>query len=254
MGKGTFDIFGVEAPIDIHAGIHSMGDSSQFLFKATTPGIVRHASFYRGRKKKNRDNLHRGFNSREKMTMSKDLGPLSSLAGIWEGDKGADVSPETPNRSNIAKSDYRERITFEPTGRVDNHEQVLFGLRYSTVVHRIGADDPFHEEVGYWLWDAVNKQVMRSFIVPRGVTILAGGTVEADATSFSLSAESGSETYGICSNQFLVQEFKTIRYDFSLTIQDMDSFSYEQDTVLAIKGQGSLFHHTDANQLRRVEG
>ena len=65
---------------------------------------------------------------------------------------------------------------------------------------------PFHEELGYWMWDAANQQVMRCFIVPRGVNVIAGGTVEADATSFELSADVGSETYGICSNKFLDED------------------------------------------------
>jgi hypothetical protein len=39
--------------------------------------------------------------------------------------------------------------------------------------------------------DADAKQVLRSFIVPRGVTVLAGGTVEPDATAFDPRAEVG---------------------------------------------------------------
>jgi len=88
--------------------------------------------------------------------------------------------------------------------------------------------------------------------VPRGVTVIAGGTAEPDATAFELVAEVGSETYGICSNRFLDREFKTVRYDLSFEKRDADTIHYHEDTVLKIQGQDELFHHTDENTLTRV--
>jgi len=183
--------------------------------------------------------------------LHEELGPLGLLVGTWEGDKGSDTAPSMPERG-VAVSQYREQMVFEPTGRVDNHEQVLFGLRYRTTVWRIGEPDPFHEELGYWLWDAGNKQVLRCFLVPRGVSVIAGGTAEADAGHLELSAERGSPTYGICSNLFLDEEFRTVRYDLKVTTKGVDELSYWEDTVIQIKGQETLFHHTDENTLRRV--
>jgi len=180
----------------------------------------------------------------------KNLGPLASLAGIWEGGKGDDTAPSDDRGTETNK--FRERMTFEPIGPVDNHEQKLYGLRYATTAWRLGEDSPFHEETGYWLWDVEAKQVLRCFIVPRGVTVLAGGTVEPDAKSFKLAADAGSETYGICSNKFLDKEFKTVHYELRITIHDDQSFSYEEDTQLQIKGQKDLFHHTDKNTLKRT--
>lgn len=179
----------------------------------------------------------------------KNLGPLAPLAGVWEGEKGDDKAPD--NDRGVETNKFRERITFEPMGPVNNHEQALYGLRYATTAWRVGATNPFHEELGYWLWDAKAKQVLRCFIVPRGVTVLAGGTVEANAKSFELVADVGSETYGICSNKFLDEEFKTVRYELKVTIHDDESFSYEEDTQLKIKGQADLFHHIDKNTLKR---
>ena len=101
-------------------------------------------------------------------------------------------------------------------------------------------------------WDAAAKQVLRCFIVPRGVTVLAGGTVEPDATTFDISADAGSDTYGICSNKFLDREFKTVRYELTITVHGRDSFSYKEDTQLKLKGRQELFHHTDANTVKRV--
>ena len=187
--------------------------------------------------------------------MSEDiqnLGPLRWLVGVWEGDKGQDVAPSDDR--GTANSKYRERIVFEPTGRIDNHEQILYGLRYSTTAWRIDEPEPFHEENGYWLWDGGNQQVMRCFIVPRGVSVIAGGTVATDATEWSVAADAGSESYGICSNKFLLEEFKTVRYELKVTVHEDGSFSYFEDTQLKMKGQDELFHHTDENRLARVEG
>ena len=178
------------------------------------------------------------------------LGPLAALAGVWEGDKGADVAPSDDRGTEENK--FHERITFEPIGQVRNHEQVLYGLRYATVARRIGEADPFHEEVGYWLWDARERQVLRCFIVPRGVALIAGGTAEPTATIFSLLAEAGSDTYGVCSNRFLVKEFKTVRYELTVTILDENRFHYPEDTQLQMPGRSDLFHHTDENTLTRV--
>ncbi|GKS65341.1 FABP family protein [Nitrospira sp.] len=180
------------------------------------------------------------------------LGPLATLAGVWEGDKGADLAPSDDRGTE--ENTFRERITFEPIGQVRNHEQVLYGLRYATVARRIGEADPFHEEVGYWLWDAGERQVLRCFIVPRGVALIAGGTTEPTATTFSLVAEVGSGTYGICSNRFLAKEFKTVRYELTVTILDKNRFHYREDTQIQMPGRSDLFHHTDENTLTRVTG
>ena len=64
---------------------------------------------------------------------------------------------------------------------------------------------------------------------------------------FDLAADVGSENYGICSNKFLNKEFKNFRFDMKITIHSNDSFSYDQDTQLQIKGNPKLFHHTDKN-------
>jgi hypothetical protein len=185
------------------------------------------------------------------MTDLHKLGPLAALAGTWEGQKGRDIAPSDDR--GTAKSDYRERITFEPFGPVDNHEQQLWGLRYQTVAHRLGAQDPFHEETGYWLWDAERGEVMRCFLVPRAVAVIAGGKATADAKSFHLEAEVGSTTFGILSGPFLDREFRTEKYVLEVTIEG-DRFSYREDTVMRMPGRAEPFHHTDENTLVRVKG
>lgn len=178
------------------------------------------------------------------------LGPLQSLVGIWEGVKGDDIAPDDDR--GVENNKFRERLIFEDTGLVANHEQKLYGLRYKTTAWRIGAADPFHEELGFWMWDSDKQEVMRCFVIPRGITVLAGGKVGPDDSSFKLTSRVGSETYGISASSFLNEEFKTLRYDLEVTKHGENSFSYFEDTQLRIKGQNSIFHHTDKNTLFRV--
>ena len=181
----------------------------------------------------------------------RNLGPLAALIGVWEGSKGDDTAPSDDR--GVEKNAYREHMTFEPLGVVNNHEQTLYGLKYSTRAWRLDEENSFHEELGYWLWDAKEKQVLRSFMIPRGVTVLAGGTVEPDAHEFRLAATVGSSTYGICSNLFLDREFKTVRYELTVKLLDRDTLSYEEDTQLKMKGVEEIFHHRDRNVLKRVQ-
>ena len=67
------------------------------------------------------------------------------------------------------------------------------------------------------------------------------------------SADVSSETYGICSNQFLDREFKTVRYELKVTIHGHNAFTYEEDTQIRMKGKDELFHHRDKNTLKRVK-
>lgn len=184
-------------------------------------------------------------------TLKELLGPLAPLAGVWEGDKGLDIAPSDDR--GIERNPFRERIKFEVMAPIRNHEQVLSGLRYSLVAWERGETDAFHEELGYWLWDPAAKQVKRCFVVPRGITLIAGGTAEPDARTFNLKAEAGSPTYGILSNPFLHLEFQTVRFEMSVTIHTQDSYTYTQDTQLLLKGRKEIFHHRDSNTLQRVE-
>lgn len=177
------------------------------------------------------------------------LGPLSTLIGVWEGDKGDDIAPSDDR--GVENNKYREVITFEQVGPVQNHEQNLHVLRYSTKASRLGEENTFHEELGYWSWEPATKEVMRCFLIPRGIALIAGGKAEKTDRKFRLEAKNGSCTFGICVNPFLDREFKILSYEMTLTVHDEDSFSYEQDTVIRIPGQKEPFHHRDRNTLRR---
>jgi len=179
----------------------------------------------------------------------KNLGPLAALAGTWEGDAGIDFSRI---HSVEKETKYREKVVLEPLGPVKNGPQELYGLRYAMTAYRLGEDEGFHEELGYWLWDESNGQVLRCIMVPRGVLINAGGDAKADSKSFHLAAEVGSETYGVMSNKYLDESYKTMKYSIDISIHDDGSFSYKQDTQLWIPVKKAIFHHTDQNTLHRV--
>jgi hypothetical protein len=89
-------------------------------------------------------------------------------------------------------------------------------------------------------------------MVPRGVLVNAGGDAEADSKSFHLSAEVGSETYGILSNKYLDESYKTMKYTLDVTLHDDGTFSYKEDTQLWIPVNEAIFHHTDQNTLEKV--
>jgi hypothetical protein len=178
------------------------------------------------------------------------LGPLAGLVGTWEGDGGIDLSFHHLD-AQVGQTPYRERTTFNPFGPVDNGTQSLFGLDYRTAAWRADETDPFHTEIGYWLWDAADGQVLRCFMIPRGTVVIAGGPATADAKSFTLTAECGSESYGILSNRYLAEQARTSRYEVTVTIGD-DTWSYEETSVIDVKRHGQVLEHTDLNTLHRV--
>lgn len=182
--------------------------------------------------------------------MREQLGPLANLVGIWEGDKGDDIAPS--DTRGVENNKYRERIVFEQVGPVQNHEQSLNVLRYSTRAARLGSPDTFHEELGYWSWEPSTQEVMRCFLIPRGIALIAGGKAARDANEFHLKASAGSCTFGICVNPFLDREFKILGYELTVKVHGSESFSYEQDTILQIPQQTAPFHHRDRNTLVRV--
>jgi len=185
------------------------------------------------------------------MAENAEWGPLAGLIGEWEGDDGLDVSYHNVE-GEVGETKYREKVTMKAFGPVDNGTQSLYGLDYRMAAWRAGEEDPFHTEVGYWLWDAAAGEVMRCFMVPRGSTLIAGGRADATDTSFTMQATLGSETYGILSNKYLAEKARTRTYTCNVTIEGPDAWSYDECTSYDHAIGGSVAH-TDTNRLRRVE-
>jgi len=177
------------------------------------------------------------------------LGPLASLAGLWEGRKGQDVKP---TEDGAASQEYIERILLQPIDPQMNGPQLLYGLRYHTHITKPGEVEMYHDQVGYWLWEPATGRILHTLTIPRGQVALAKGEAAADDTCFTLTAERGSTENGIASGIFLEDNFRTDRFSITITVHDEDSWSYEQTTTLQIKGVAEPFAHTDRNTLRRL--
>lgn len=183
--------------------------------------------------------------------MANEWGPLDALIGEWEGEGGLDTA-YSHGEEAVLDTPYREVLTMKPFGPVANGRQELFGLDYKTAMWRGDEENPFHTEVGYWLWDATNEEVLRGFVVPRGITVLAGGNAAADATSFDLRAAQGEPQYNIGENRYLAANASTLSYEVTITTGDRE-WSYRETTMLRMNEFDEPFAHTDHNTLRRTD-
>ena len=179
-----------------------------------------------------------------------NLGPLRGMAGIWEGTKGTD---EHPVAGGTERNAFVEHYEAQPIDRQTNGPQLFYGLRYHTHIVKPGEIETFHDQVGYWLWEPAAKTVTLTLAIPRGQVLLAGGPAEPDATTFEVTASVGSEVYGILSNPFLDQEFRTLSYRIQVTVHPDGRWSYEEEGVLEIPDRSEPFHHIDRNTLTRIE-
>ena len=88
----------------------------------------------------------------DKVKENVDYGPLAVLIGTWKGNEGMDVAPEPDDDE---RNPYYEVITFEPASDVTNaEEEVLAAVRYHQEVRRKSTGLVFHDQVGYWIWNA----------------------------------------------------------------------------------------------------
>jgi len=178
----------------------------------------------------------------------RNLGPLRSLAGTWEGG-GVDTHPVAAGSED---EPYFERMVFEPIDPQTNGPQLLYGLRYHVHVNKLDEPLTFHDQVGYWLWEPATGTILQSLAIPRGQVALASGSAEASARRFSVKSTLGSPVAGIVSAPFLHENFTTLEYTITITVNADGTLGYEQDTVLQIAGRGEPFHHVDKNVLRRI--
>ncbi len=177
-----------------------------------------------------------------------NLGPLTPLAGTWEG-RGVDTHPVAEGTEDES---FLERVVFEPIDPQPNGPQLLYGLRYHLHVNKLDEPLTFHDQIGYWLWEPATTALIQTLTIPRGQVALAMGTAAPDARRFSVKATLGSPVAGIVSAPFLHENFRTLEYTITVTVNDDGTLQYEQDTVLQIAGRPEPFHHVDRNLLRRV--
>ena len=185
----------------------------------------------------------------ERNFQSVDYGPLTALIGTWQGTTGKDISPEkVGHEENI----YQEKLIFQPVGTVSNaEEQDLVSLQYHQSVNRISDDKMIHNESGYLSWDSQLHLLIKSFSIPRGVAVIAGGqlTVKDGHLSFEVKARLGDSEWGIIQSPFMQKKALTQSYAYSMSVEN-NRMSYSQIMELDIYGRS--FSHTDCNHLIRA--
>lgn len=182
------------------------------------------------------------------------LGPLSPLVGHWEGNTGVDLSYHNED-DETSKTSYFEHAWFHPIPQTKNGQQVLEGLNYNMKAWRHGEEamDPFHDEVGYLLWDKERGQVMRAVVFGRGIALLAGSDAKARDKVLHFNAKPGDPNYGILQNKYLSERAELMGFESTFTINDDGSFSYTSALILKLAATGETMHHTDEHTLRKVD-
>jgi hypothetical protein len=179
----------------------------------------------------------------------KNLGPLTAMAGVFEGERSLDVNPKAAGPERQA---FVERIELQPIDPQTNGPQLLYGLRYHTHIVKPGEIETYHDQVGYWLWEPATGNLIHTVAIPRGQTVMAAGRADRNATRFELTATRGLATNGICSSAFLEYAFKTVEFHIIVAINPDGTWSYDEDTVLMVHGQTEPFHHRDHSVLTKI--
>jgi hypothetical protein len=191
-----------------------------------------------------------------------DYGPLQGLIGEWFGDKGMDVAPDSPDGTDGGEAEHNpfyETILFEPIGDVTNAQsQVIAALRYHQVVTRQSDGEVFHNESGYWMWDAGRRLIMQNLTIPRGVALVAGGVaggagsdgvVGGDAKDeFSVRAALGDADWPIAQSPFMRDHASTVEFTHRMVVSG-DTLFYSEHMLVDIYGE--RFDHHDENTLQR---
>ena len=183
-----------------------------------------------------------------------NYGPLSGLIGTWKGNKGVDLAPEP---DGTERNEFYETIIFSEAGDLSNaEEQNLSALHYISKVQRVTNDRVIHQETGYWMWEHGTDSVIHSLTIPRGICVLAGGTVtekvnsKTKEQSFLVEAKLGNEQWPIIQTAFLRQKASMKAYQQQVVLSG-DTLQYKQNMQLDIYGR--VFDHNDENTLTRVK-
>lgn len=185
----------------------------------------------------------------DKVKENVNYGPLEVLFGTWKGAEGMDVAPEPDDDEH---NPFYETIVFEPASDVTNaEEEVLAAVRYHQEARRKSTGLVFHDQVGYWIWNAETGEVIQTLTIPRGVTLLAGGTaiIENGKIILEVSAKAGKPDWNIIETNFMHKKARTLAFTHRLEVEG-DRMSYTETTLLNIYDKRH-YEHTDENVLVR---
>lgn len=186
----------------------------------------------------------------KKTTGPQRLVPLTPLVGEWEGNAGVDPSYHNKD-DETSETGYFEKAWFRPIPVQENGKQSLEGLTYQMTAWRHGEEamDPFHDEVGYLLWEKSTGQVMRVVVFGRGIAIIAGGDAGSHDSELHFRAKPGDPSFGILQNKYLLDRAEIKNFESVFTFHDDGTFSYTSDLLLKLVATGTEMHHTDKNTL-----
>jgi hypothetical protein len=178
--------------------------------------------------------------------------PLVDLLGTWKGDMGTDLAPKPVEDEN---NPYYEVLTIEPVDiEVENaQQQQLTAVRYHQIVREKANDEVSHCETGFWMWDNNEDTIMCAFSIPRGASLLSGGTVRRSGNQkiiLEVSSRLDDPNWGIVQSPFLESKAKILSFKREIELSG-NKLTYTQETSIDIYGK--IFNHKDNNTLKKVE-
>jgi hypothetical protein len=99
---------------------------------------------------------------------------------------------------------------------------------------------------------ACDSEVVRCFLIPRARPWWRGGIVAPDATTDTLKASVGSQTYGILANNWLDKNARSVTYEVTIDTSVDGEFTCDETTVIQHARMSEAVVHTDRNTLRRI--
>jgi hypothetical protein len=160
-----------------------------------------------------------------------------------------DIAPDPAGKE---ENPYFETLVFTPVGTATNaNRQVLAALRYHQCVSRKSDGQPFHDQVGYFMWEPATGTVMQSLLIPRAVGLVAGGrcVVRQGAIVIELEAAADNPDWTIVQSPFMRDNARTVAFRHRITVEG-DTLAYDETTIVDIYGK--RFEHTDTNTLTRA--
>ena len=149
----------------------------------------------------------------------------------------------TVGKGGPAVEAYFKTMTFEVVADATNaSDQYLTAVYYKQEVFKESTGAKFHDQRGYFIYDAKNKTVYNSFCVPRATCVVAQDNAGSKMT---LTAPAN----GVAQSSYMNKNAKTVGFTMNLEISD-NKLSYSQVTNLEIYGKP--FGHTDSGTLIRV--
>jgi hypothetical protein len=104
-----------------------------------------------------------------------------------------------------------------------------------------------HCETGFWIWDSNEDTIMCAFSIPRGASLLAGGTVKRSSSQkivLKVSSSLDDPDWGIVQSPFMESNAKILSFNRELKLSGNKLVSSQE---ISIDIYGKIFNHKDSN-------